>query len=258
MLRHLTSMTYPEVEEVEKSSVLIIPIGSTEQHGPHLPVLTDSIITNALAEVLAQRRPDKSILAPPITIGASHEHIHFPGTLSIGNEVLTSMVVELGRSASRFAGTLFITAHGGNVIAMARGIEILKGEKRRVTAWWPTQEVLRQAALRWSGPDEARGLEHPDLHAGRTETSAMMALAPDMVHLDRAESGGSSNFEQILPHMINYGVKAVSTNGVIGDPTGSNQEEGAAILGAFSNSLVEHFDGFYATVIHAPVAWPTL
>ncbi|MDA8025186.1 MAG: mycofactocin biosynthesis peptidyl-dipeptidase MftE [Actinomycetota bacterium] len=257
-MRLLTSMTYPEVEAVEKSSVLIIPIGSTEQHGPHLPVLTDSIITNALAEVLAQRRPDRSILAPPITVGASHEHLHFPGTLSIGNEVLTAMVVELGRTASRFAGTLFITAHGGNVIAIAKAIEILRGEKQRVNAWWPTQEVLREAALRWTGPDQARGLEHPDLHAGRTETSAMMALAPDMVHLERAESGGMKDLEQIVPHMINYGVKAVSDNGVIGDPAGSNQEEGAAILGAFSDSLVARFDNFYATVIHAPVAWPTL
>ncbi|MDA8197646.1 MAG: mycofactocin biosynthesis peptidyl-dipeptidase MftE [Actinomycetota bacterium] len=257
-MRHLTAMTYPEVEEIEKSSVLIIPIGSTEQHGPHLPVLTDSIITNALSEVLAQRRPDQSILAPPITIGASHEHIHFPGTLSIGNDVLTAMVVELGRTSSRFAGTIFVTAHGGNVIAIARAIEILKGEKHRVTAWWPTQEVLRDAALRWTGPDQARGLEHPDLHAGRTETSAMMALAPGMVHIERAESGGSSDFDQILPHMVNYGVKAVSENGVIGDPTGSNQEEGAAILGAFSDSLVARFDTFYQSAIHAPVAWPTL
>ncbi len=206
----LEALTSPEV--VERSpSVLVIPLGATEQHGPHLPVATDTLIAEAVAgRVVAGI--DGALLGPTISIGASGEHTGFAGTLSVGTEVLASMLVEVVRTAGpEFALVAVVNAHGGNVDAIEEARLVCESEGRRLAAW-------------------STGLRGADAHAGRTETSLMLAIAPDLVHLDRAEPGETRPVIELVPRLREGGLRAVSANGVLGDPTGASSLAGESLL----------------------------
>jgi creatinine amidohydrolase len=191
-------------------AVLLVPLGSTEQHGPHLPVTTDTDIATALAERAAEQ-DDRLIVAPPLSYGSSGEHQGFAGTLSIGLEATELMLVELGRSASLdFGRVVVISAHGGNAVAVSRAMERLAGEGHPVVAWSP----------KWKG----------DAHAGRTETSLMLAIAPERVRMEAAEAGEQRSLVQLLPRLQHEGVRSVSANGVLGDPAGAHADEGRQLL----------------------------
>ena len=209
--RRLSASTWPELSDVARSGGwLVIPLGSTEQHGPHLPVTTDTDIAVAIAEGAAARDGGLT-LAPAVAYGASGEHQGFPGTLSIGQDATQLLLLELGRSAATdFAGTVVVSAHGGNAAPVARAMARLAEEGHPVWSWSPS----------WSG----------DLHAGRTETSLMLAIAPDRVHLELAGSGDRRGLGELLPLLRAGGVRSVSANGVLGDPAGSSADEGARLV----------------------------
>lgn len=247
-LNRIQDLTYPEIKAIAINRVLIVAVGATEQHGPHLPVSTNSLITEALVRSLVEIRKEKILLAPSINYGYSAEHAGFAGTLSISPECLEQMLIDVARSASYFAGIGFVTAHGGNTEVISRASSILELGGQSIFSWWPTVSTLQNAARRWAGSGSARGLEYPDLHAGRTETSTMLALAPALVKLDRASAGNQAAAELIVGTLRTSGVGAVAKNGVLGDPTGANASEGSAILGALTDSLVKEFDAFYSKV----------
>ena len=204
--------------------MLAVPIGSTEQHGPHLPLSTDTDIAVALAGALAHARPTVAV-APALPYGSSGEHEGFAGTLSIGQEALELALVELCRSASAtFERILLINAHGGNAEPLDRAQRRLRGEGRDVRAWAPS----------WAG----------DAHAGRTETSLMLALAPEHVRRDEAGAGNVAPVAELLPRLRAGGVRAVSPNGVLGDPAGASAEEGRELLRAASEELVAMVDAW--------------
>lgn len=207
----LSGSTWPEVAEASAlGRGLLIPLGSTEQHGPHLPVTTDTDIAMAIAEGAADRDPSLMV-APPVAYGASGEHQGFPGTLSIGQDAIHLLLLELGRSAATdFARIVVVSAHGGNAVPLARAMARLTEEGHPVEAWSPS----------WSG----------DLHAGRTETSLMLAICPDHVHLERAEPGDRRPIDVLLPLLRADGVRSVSGNGVLGDPSGATRGEGRRLL----------------------------
>lgn len=190
--------------------MLCVPLGSCEQHGPHLPLSTDTVIAAAVAE-RAAARCEAVVVAPTLAITASGEHAGFPGTLSIGTEALTTVLVELVRSADHFVHVVLVNGHGGNHEAVTRAVERSRHDGRRVSAWWPR-------------------VPGADAHAGRTETSLMLALAPHLVRLDRAEPGVTTPIGDLLDGLRAGGVAAVSPNGVLGDPTGASAAEGEALL----------------------------
>ena len=215
--------TWPEVADRSGAgSVLLVPLGSTEQHGPHLPLTTDTDIAVAITEEVAACR-DRVVVAPAVAYGSSGEHDGFPGTLSIGRQATELLLVELGRSASaHFGRVVVVSAHGGNAAPLARAVERLTSEGRAVEAWWP----------RWDG----------DLHAGRTETSIMLAIAPGRVALDRAEAGDTRPLATLLPVLEGQGVRSVSPNGVLGDPAGADAAEGRRLLDLAVRDLVARVD----------------
>jgi creatinine amidohydrolase len=219
-MNRLSDTAWPEAAELAGAgSILLIPLGSTEQHGPHLPLTTDTDIALAIATGAARRHPHL-VVAPPIAYGSSGEHQHFAGTLSIGHEAAELVLVELGRSAHlHFAHVIVVSAHGGNAEPLGRAVTRLQGEGRPVLAWSPA----------W----------HGDLHAGRTETSLMLAIAPDRVDLDRAEPGDPRPLTAVLPLLRAHGVQSVSANGVLGDPSGASGEEGRRLLAAAIGDLVD-------------------
>ncbi|KAB1650527.1 mycofactocin biosynthesis peptidyl-dipeptidase MftE [Pseudoclavibacter endophyticus] len=220
-------------------AILVVPLGSTEQHGPHLPLDTDTVIATAVAERLVERfraSGDDAVLAPAIAFAASGEHAAFAGTVSIGAEALAVVLIELARSASAWAGRIIIVnAHGGNVPTLRRIMPTLEDESRRVT--WVACEPPPASAPAVVG--ERAGRVASDLHAGRTETSLMLHLAPARVRLDAAEAGVTAPLGELLPAMLRGGVAMVSPNGVIGDPRGASADEGRMLFEAMVDEVHE-------------------
>jgi mycofactocin system creatininase family protein len=226
----LADLTWPDTGRLAADGgVLAIPIGSTEQHGPHLPLSTDTDIAVALCQRLARARDDVTI-APALAYGSSGEHAGFPGTLSIGQAALELLLVELCRSASdTFAHVLLVSAHGGNAGPVSRAADRLRNESKDVHVFFP----------RWEG----------DAHAGRSETSLQLALDPARVLLDRAVVGEVRQLAAIRDLLLAGGVKSVSPSGVLGDPTGANRAEGFALLDALSCSLLDEVTAWRSAVV---------
>jgi creatinine amidohydrolase len=241
-LAQLAAMTWTAVAGRAATTVLVVPLGSTEQHGPHLPLSTDTDIAVALAERLAQTRPNV-LVAPPLPYGASGEHAGFAGTLSIGLDALELLLVELGRSADAFAGVLFLSAHGGNAEALGKAVSRLGEEGRRVTAWAPAASAPAVSApTAWAPAGGAPAVR--DAHAGHTETSVLLAMVPAAVRMDRAEPGARAPLPELLPALRRAGVAGVSANGVLGDPTGASAEAGRSILDGWAADLAASFDAW--------------
>lgn len=218
MTTHLAGMAWPEIPA---KPWVFVPVGSLEQHGPHLPLDTDTVIAEAVtrrvAELLsgpsrAPRPPQEVLVAPPVAYGASGEHQAFAGTVSIGTRALAGVLVELARSLHAWAGRLtFVNAHGGNVAALKAAVDQLVDEGHTV-CWLPC------------------GTQGGDAHAGFTETCLMLHLRPEQVRLNRAERGNTAPLAQLMPDLIASGVAAISPNGVLGDPAGASAEEGRRLL----------------------------
>jgi len=209
MNRSLGAMTWTDVDR----PIAVVPVGSCEQHGPHLPLHTDTVIAAALGHDLAQRRDD-CVVTPPLTITASGEHQGFRGTLSIGNDVMADLLVEVVRSATWADGVVLVNGHGGNVTATARATAVFEREQRNVLVWWPS-------------------VPGGDPHAGHTETSLMLALAPDQVRLDDAVAGPLPTAHELVRH----GVRPLSESGVLGDPTTATSGAGAIIFAQLADQL---------------------
>jgi mycofactocin system creatininase family protein len=223
----LGECTWKEVA-AHPGRLLAVPLGSTEQHGPHLPLDTDTRVAVALAERLAAARTD-TLVAPALPYGSSGEHAGFAGTLSIGQEAVEQVILALARNlGEEVRGLVLVSAHGGNAEPLARAARQAAWEHRPVLAW------PEPAAS--GGPGGARSV---DLHAGRSETSVMLHLAPELVRLDRAAPGGPAGPEGLMERLRNEGVPAVSRNGVLGDPAGASAEEGAEILARLAADLRE-------------------
>ncbi len=193
---------------------LLVPIGSCEQHGPHLPLDTDSRIAQEISRRSATHITN-CLIAPTMSITASGEHNGFPGTLSIGNEALELCIVELCRSADWAQRVVLVNGHGGNYSAVKAACTTLHREGRRVLDWWPE-----------GSPD--------DLHAGRIETSVMLLIAPDEVSTSSMVNGPTPSMQDLSQH----GVKSLSNSGVLGDPRGASAEEGEQWLAKWVDDLV--------------------
>ncbi|MEQ3550329.1 mycofactocin biosynthesis peptidyl-dipeptidase MftE [Pseudonocardia nematodicida] len=213
----LADLTWTDVDTGRRT--VLVPVGSTEQHGPHLPLGTDTLVASVVAAAVHDADP-ALVLAPALPYGAAGEHEGFPGTVSIGEEVLHRVLVEYGRSACRWAARLvFVNGHGGNVGALRSAVTLLR-EEGRDAAWLP-------CAARVPGVPA-------DAHAGRIETSLLLHLAPDRVRADRAAAGDTRPLREVLPGLRARGVAAVSPNGVLGDPAGASAAEGRTILDAIA------------------------
>ncbi len=229
----LSELSWPEVPT---GSVLVVPVGSCEQHGPHLPLDVDTRIAQFLADALAEHLGGGAVVAPPVTVGASGEHAGFPGTLSVGNEVMASVVVELVRSAlpvpgsaEPFAGVVLVNGHGGNIAALGSATGLLVSEGRAVLAWHPQ-------------------VPGGDSHAGRTETSILLHLEPSCVRMDRAEPGATTRWRDLAPEVTAGGLRDVAPNGVLGDPTTATAEEGAQVFRDLVAALVADVAAWRATL----------
>ena len=213
----------------ERSATVIVPLGSIEQHGPHLPLDTDVRIAVAVAQAAvgsgggggSDAEGRNFLLAPALNYGAAGEHEGFPGTISIGQEVLHSVLVEYGRSACRWAPrVLFVNGHGGNGRTLVSAVRQLRSEGRDV-AWFPCAT--------------AGG----DAHAGYTETSLLLHISPHAVRADEMVPGNVTPVAELMAPMRAGGVVAVSDNGVLGDPMAASAADGGRMLNEMAAKLSE-------------------
>ncbi|MEM9561416.1 MAG: mycofactocin biosynthesis peptidyl-dipeptidase MftE [Actinomycetota bacterium] len=206
-------------------STLLVPLGATEQHGPHLPLATDTLIARAWAEAVADRLP-AAVVAPALPFGSSGEHQGFAGTLSIGGPALRLVVVELARSAAEtFDRLVLLSGHAGNLGPLTEAADQLRYEGHDVIDLVPTWPAGRGFAV--------------DAHAGRTETSLLLHLHPELVRLELAEPGRTDDLAELIERLMAEGVRAVAANGVLGDPTGASAEEGRRLFGDLVDRTVD-------------------
>jgi mycofactocin system creatininase family protein len=231
----LADLTWTDVAHRQRPPILLIPVGATEQHGPHLPIATDAIIAEALADTLIAQLltqlPDHDaelpcLIGPTLHITASGEHQGFPGTISLGTEATCQTLIEIARSTDWAAGLLLINGHGGNHHAVTMAAEILAGEQRTLRAWWPR-------------------IPGGDLHAGLSETSLMLYLRPDLVDIAEAVVGPSPDLDRLK----SQGVQPLSPSGVLGDPTTASPEHGHALFDALSQDLMESLRSWFADAL---------
>lgn len=224
----LGSVVWTDLDARPRRPIIAVPVGSCEQHGPHLPLDTDTRIAIAIAEGLADAfEPGEVLVAPPLAITASGEHGQFPGTLSIGTEATAHMLTELIRSADWSAGVVLVNGHGGNLDAVRQATATAAAEGRRVLPWWPR-------------------VSDADAHAGHTETSLMLAIAPRRVRLERAAAGRPEPVAELATALRADGVRAVSPNGVLGDPTGASATHGRVLLTRMVVDIVAAVDEWRA------------
>ncbi|WP_207840349.1 mycofactocin biosynthesis peptidyl-dipeptidase MftE [Williamsia soli] len=217
-----------------RRATVIVPLGSIEQHGPHLPLDTDVRIATAVSEAvvgtgrIAPRDGGPDLLvAPALNYGAAGEHEGFPGTISIGRDVLMSLLVEYGRSACRWAErVVFVNGHGGNGSVLANAVKQLRYEGREV-AWYGC------------------GAPGGDAHAGFTETSLLLHLSPEAVRQESMVRGNVAPVSELMTAMRSGGVAAVSGNGVLGDPTQASAPDGRRMLNEMVARLTEALERWH-------------
>ena len=217
----MSTAAFPDL--LGRAPILVLPLGAWEQHGPHLPLDTDTVIINrVISEAVAtpELLTADLLIAPTVSITASDEHQGFPGTLSTGTQALKDSVVAICRSASWARGVCIVNGHGGNADALAA-----------ITSALEYEQITHSV---WSLPSYVGG----DMHAGHTETSLMLHISPESVRNVPLESGTHIT-RGIVDEMREHGVRGISTNGIIGDASTATASHGEAVLALYTRSLQE-------------------
>ena len=186
--RYLPYLSWTEIADLpdKENTVIVLPTGATEQHGPHLPCAVDAVISAGVVGHALARLPAEvpAFAMAPITYGKSEEHLHFPGTVTLSGETLLATMNEVGESVYRagFRKLLFVNGHGGQPQVMemcARELRLRHGDFIVVPSF--TWRVPHVAGKYLSDTEKKLAM-----HAGHAETALMLALAPDTVHMERA------------------------------------------------------------------------
>ncbi|MGL5826309.1 MAG: creatininase family protein [Nocardioides sp.] len=214
-----------------RSRIAVLPVGSFEQHGPYLPLATDTMVACILASEIAARHD--LWLLPPVTIGCSHEHAAWKGTVSIPSDTLARLIRDIAASArSNGADALVVVnGHGGNYVLKNLVQEANVDSRARMTLF-PTSDD-------WDRARQTAGLEtsaHEDMHAGELEVSILLHAMPDVVR------PGYETTDHLAdrPHLLSLGMSAYTNSGVIGRPSLGSAEKGAAVVEDLAKAFDEH------------------
>ena len=237
----IDALSWPEVTaRIEGGrDTVVMALGAFEQHGPHLPLETDVLLGDHLAQVIADRLD--AFVAPTVTIGCSHHHLGFPGTLSLSDETFAGVVGDLVSSLARggFRRVVLLPSHGGNFAPLARAMKKIGDtvDGLRVTALTDPAPLFSPAQI---GADEfGVPLGEGGIHSGEWETSMIMAIHPELVHLERAEAGYTGDPDQAFRRIFNDGTASLSKIGVVGDPRRASAEHGKRYWEAVTEATLE-------------------
>ncbi|MFJ8211846.1 creatininase family protein [Streptomyces sp. NPDC096033] len=226
----LPTITTVDVQE-QAPRVAVLPIGSYEQHGAHLPLITDTAIACVIARELAGAYPVLAL--PPITIACSHEHGTWPGTVSISARTLHAVVSDISASleASGVRKLVLVNAHGGNYV--------LSNIVQEANLTEPRMSLFPQGR-EWNRAREHAGMSsnaHDDMHAGEIETSILLHSEPALVRPGYEEADHDASDR---PFLLTLGMKEYTKSGVIGFPSQATAEKGRAVLTSLTTSFADH------------------
>jgi creatinine amidohydrolase len=215
-------------EKARNAKCAILPVGSFEQHGDHLPLITDTVVASSISQELAGCYP--LLQLPPITISCSHEHSAWPGTASISASTLYAIINDVYKSVvnSTLTSLVILNAHGGNYV-LANVVQEGSTQGKKV-ALFPTSEV-------WTEARKAAGLassSHEDMHAGEIETSILLHAHPELVRDGYQTADWVMNDRR---NLLTAGMQEYTQSGIIGRPSLGSAEKGKAVLA----SLVDSF-----------------
>lgn len=259
--RFFPYLTWPTVEAMpDKENVVILqPAGAIEQHGPHLPLVVDAAIATAvLGKALAQLSEDVPAYAlPPLYYGKSNEHWHFPGTITLSAQTLRQVLMDSAESLYRagFRKLVWINAHGGQP-------QIFEMAARDLHQQYPDLMVF--PLFVWRVPNDAADLIEPKelelgIHAGDAETSLMLSILPEQVHMDKAvceypqglPQDSLLSMEGALPFA--WVTRDLSHSGVLGDATVATREKGDRLLKSLTEGWVQLIQDVYR--FQQPATW---
>ena len=225
---HLMPISTTEDERARNATIAVLPIGSFEQHGPYLPLITDTAIACIIAQAVSDTYP--VLRVPPVTISCSHEHKAWPGTVSISSSTLHTVITDIQQSLRRsgIGKLVLINGHGGNYV--------LRNIVQEATVDGPVM-ALFPASVDWVHARRAAGMvttDHEDMHAGELETSILMHACPELV---RDGYQNSDHTADDRPALLTLGMEGYTTSGIIGRPSLAAASKGKSAIA----SLVESF-----------------
>ncbi|WP_202205147.1 creatininase family protein [Streptomyces xanthophaeus] len=218
--------------------VAVLPVGSFEQHGRYLPLITDTAIACTIGQAIADAYPVHML--PPITMSCSHEHAAFPGTVSISAKTLYAVIDDIRASLARsgIRKLVIVNGHGGNYV--------LSNIVQEANVDGPAVSLFPLSAD-WDRARDHAGLvsdRHADMHAGEIETSILLHAAPELVrdgNTDADHDGGPR------PFLLVQGMSAYTESGVIGFPSFATAGKGKAVLASLTDSFADHLKVLGAT-----------
>lgn len=242
MTRHLSELSWTQIRDLPKDQgVLVLPVGAIEQHGPHLPVQTDTLLVTEVLNLTLSALPEdvQAWALPAVSYGKSNEHTGFPGTFSLSAATLTAVLMDIaqGAAAAGFRRLAFINGHGGNMAVLDAAARDIRAATNLMTfCLHPHLYVEPPFAI----TDQERRL---GFHAGELETSLVLALRPHLVDMSKAVTH-FANFPQSAPPLFFFGPAMAawlsrdwSGTGVFGDATLGTADKGEAILEAATRRL---------------------
>lgn len=242
----IEELTSPEIRDLIAAgwTSVIVPLGSTEQHGPALPLLADS--EHGLQTALrAALQLGKTLVGPVVRLGVSPEHGKFSGTVSLAPDTMRRLLADIAESHARsgFRLVYFWIAHGGNFAALQDVLPELRSR-------WPgcrvegLMDLSAYVESTWDKLPVEQGvpLSVSGSHAGEFEASMMLAARPELVRMDAAEAGNPRPLHEVLDQMMQHGIGSVSPNGVLGDQRPADALRGDVYLGALAAYLASEVD----------------
>ncbi|MBX9392719.1 creatininase family protein [Streptomyces sp. TRM72054] len=212
--------------------VAVLPVGSFEQHGPFLPLATDTLVACAVAREIAETYPVH--LLPPVTISCSHEHAAWPGTVSISSVTLHAVVRDIAESLRRSGveALVLVNGHGGNYV-LGNVVQESSARGERM--------ALFPAAEDWETARERAGVRTSlltDMHAGEIETSILLHTHPELVRPGHETADFVADDRR---HLLSLGMSGYTDSGVIGRPSLGDAEKGKVLLGSLAESFGTYF-----------------
>jgi creatinine amidohydrolase len=240
----LEELRWPEVKAALESGAdtVVFGVGSTEQHGPHLPLSSDTLMGDWLAEATA-RRLGNALIAPTLCVGCSEHHLAFPGTISIEATTLQEILISYCKTLLKhgFRRAIIIPSHGGNFEAVREAVNRLREQlpDKQFFAFCDLKrlvEVSHRLSKEYGIAPGASGA-----HAGEFETSILLHLRPDLVDMQQAEEGFTGEFAPMIPDLLKYGLARVTKNGILGDGRSGDGARGERYLLAWLDLIMAEF-----------------
>jgi creatinine amidohydrolase len=249
VIHRYDELTWPQMREaIARQPAVLLPFGTVEDHGPHLPLNTDNVIVEAICLEAARRAPEEMLVMPLISYGLDEHHMDFPGTVSVGVETLIAYVADVATSAARhgFTHVLIVNGHGSNASIADLAARRVVLETGAICGAMSPNAAIDPALAEPIFSRMRRSAAGGVAHAGEYETAMMLHLRPGLVQMDKAvREVGQLKLEYFGWDHPEPSVLAwqdwwsrMSESGVCGDPTVATAEFGRALFETTVENLV--------------------